>query len=194
MKARASHIWGRQAQEWYVEPERCTHQLAAAETFIGAIHDPSCGGGNVVKALLAEGYPVTGSDIVERGAPAFAGVADFLSEGYGLWGAHNCVMNPPYSKGAGIEAFIIQALSLAPGKVCAFVPLRFLTSERRAKLFYRWLAPDRVWIVTPRPSCPPGEYLALGNVASGDTKDYAWLVWDERRGGARLGWLIDDSL
>lgn len=192
---RKAHNFERAKDEWYVEPRAVTAQLLRYETFEGHTHDPCCGGGHIPATLHDAGLTVTGSDLRSRrgqaGSPWFAGNWDFMDpHTLGLLGARNAVFNPPYYKNGGMERFIVRALSLAPGKVCVFTPLRFLTGNTRAKNFYLPLRPDRIWIITPRPSCPPGEYLEAGGTAKGDTKDYIWLVWDERQGRSETLWMI----
>lgn len=68
-----------------------------------------------------------------------------------------------------------------------------VTTVRAAGLFAE-LPPSRVWVVTPRVSCPPGSYLAAGNKAGNGSSDWCWLVWDLRRPTARpeFGWLRRD--
>lgn len=191
--AKAAHNWERAADEWYVEPKRVTEQLLRYESFDGHTHDPCCGGGNIPSVLFEAGLMVTGSDLRVRNGQDprwFAGCWDFMSpDGLGALGARNIVFNPPYYRGGLMEACVSKAVSLAGGKVCVFVPLRFLGSERRANGLYAQIPPDRAYIITPRPSCPPGEFLAAGGKAEGDTKDYAWLVWDERKGRTELLWM-----
>jgi hypothetical protein len=53
--ARDAYVWDRSDDEWYVEPSDCTTALLGVEAFIGPIWDPSCGGGNIVKAAQAFG-------------------------------------------------------------------------------------------------------------------------------------------
>jgi hypothetical protein len=177
-RQRNSHIWDRGNLDWYIEPERVTHQLCAAEKFVGRIFDPCCGKGNIVKSLISEGYEATGSDLVDRaGSPEwFVGISDFLED---ETGAHdNIVMNPPFFKGKGTEGFIRKALSVTRGKVCAFTEVRFLGSAGRANGLYAEFPPARIYYLTPRPSCPPGEFLEAGGKATGGTPDFCWLVFD----------------
>jgi hypothetical protein len=62
----------------------------------------------------------------------------------------------------------------------------------------RWLADTplaRVWLLTPRPSMPPGHVIANGEKPGGGSQDFAWLVWEQGyRGKPELGWLRRDSL
>ena len=178
-KVKASHVWARDGLDWYVEPIEATHALLRVERFVGTTLDPSCGRGNIVGAFADAGRDVFGSDIKRRvpeGTPWFLGEADFLS--MTAVRQQNICMNPPFFKAKGAEAFIRHALSLVPGKVAAFVDIKFLAGSKRANGIYREQPPHRVWIITPRPSCPPGEYLEAGNKAEGGTADWCWLVWD----------------
>lgn len=187
-----AHVWARNDLDWYQEPERVTTQLLREEEFQGPIVDPCCGAGNIVKALKGAGLEAYGHDVKDRtnGAPWFQAEEDFLTSA-GRWS--NMVMNPPYFGGKGTEAFIRHAFPLVQRKLCVFVDRRFLTGKGRAQGLYSELPPSRVWEITPRPSCPPGEWIEAGNKAGGGTADYCWLVWDRDapRGLTRLGWLSD---
>lgn len=197
-KAKEAHVWKRDDLDHYVEPQRCTAQLLARERFVGGIHDPACGFGNIVKACHAAGYQATGSDLVDRtdGAPWFSWRHDFLALGEMQARISSIICNPPYYGGKGTEAFIRRALVVATHKVAIFVDRRFLTGQGRARGLYREHPPTRIWEITPRPSCPPGEYLAAGNVAGGGSADYSWLVWSltEPSGPTAHGWLTVDDL
>ena len=190
-KPRDAQIFERSDLDWYVEPERCTEQLLTEEDFEGAIHDPCCGGGNILGALRAAGFDATGSDIEQRVhslTAGWLGTQDFLAD---FSPRDNVVMNPPYFSGKGTEAFIRHAMKVVRFKTCVFVDRRFLTGKARANGLYREFPPTRVWEITPRPSCPPGEWLLEGNKAGGGTADYCWLVWDAPLSGepTQLGWL-----
>lgn len=188
---KGAHIWERDALDWYQEPESCTDALLAVEAFSGPIHDPSCGGGNIVRSALRHGKPATGSDVVCRVAPRpewFLGERDFLAQPFDLV---NVIMNPPFFRAKGAEAFIRTALGVTASKVAAFVDVKFLAGAQRANGLFAQHPPARVWIVTPRPSCPPGEWLKAGNKAGGGTADWCWIVWDNSAPGAAtsLGWI-----
>ena len=194
--AKQAHVWALADDSWYVEPEDCTTALLQTERFRGEVWDPACGGGNVVRAIRALGRGAYGTDIVDRkwdpDRVLFRGVRDFLSTASSDFRADNIITNPPFGRGLLVEAFIRHALS-APGlaKLAVFTDVRFLTGRKRAAGLYAELPPDRVWIITPRPSCPPGAYLATGAKAAGGTADYCWLVWDRTapHHGTWTGWL-----
>lgn len=180
MKARKAHIFERDELDWYVEPERATRQLLARERFMGPVWDPACGGGNIIRALVDNGHRALGTDIkrrVDKSVGWFHGERDFLKMDRPVAG--NIICNPPYYRAKGTEAFVRKAIELAWGKVAIFATLQFLAGAARASGLYQECKPTRVWIITPRVSCPPGQYLAEGGKAQGDTKDYCWLVWDK---------------
>lgn len=193
---KAAHVWKRDPHDWYVEPTRATVQLLARETFDGWIHDPFCGGGNIVQTLLDAGHVATGSDLVRRtAADWFAGEADFFNGPHGCFGAPNVVSNPPFYKAVGAERATRDILGMTSGKVAVFVEARFLGGSGRARGLFHETPPNRIWVITPRPSCPPGAYLAAGGKAGNGSSDWLWLVWDpgETRlppgASPQLGWL-----
>jgi hypothetical protein len=195
-KPKAAHVWERDPHDWYVEPEAATRQLLEREAFPGWTHDPCCGQGNIVRTLLAAGLTATGSDLIQRvEAPWHMGVADFLDGSLGAFGADNVVSNPPYYGAVGAAQAIRNALDVAPGKAAMFIDARFLFGQGRARELWTTNPPSRIHLLGTRPSCPPGAWLAEGNVASGGVQNYAWLIWDARPdrltpgGMPRLGWL-----
>lgn len=186
-----AHLWARDPLDWYVEEERCTEQLLKVEEFLGTIWDPCCGGGNTVRACLRAGYDAIGSDLVTRkkakGQPWFRGERDFLTADV----AGNLILNPPFFRAKGTEAFIRHALKIAKGKVAVFCDIKFLAGTNRANGLWREHPPTRVWIISPRPSCPPGAYIEAGNEPGGGTADWVWCVWDQTAPTTlpALGWL-----
>lgn len=190
-----AHLWVRDPHDWYVEEAKSVRQLLTVEPFDDWTHDPCCGGGNIVRELAAAGVTVTGADLIERGAPAFVGTSDFIATGWVPPGVRHICFNPPYYKAIGAEQCVVRALDAVPGKVAAFVSAKFLYGGKRSRRLYKARPPSRVWLLTDRPSCPPGVWLAAGNVAGGGEQDFAWLVWDpveQRRPAgelAQVGWL-----
>lgn len=187
-----AHLWDRADDEWYVEPVRATRQLLDLEAFSGDVWDPACGQGNIIAACEENGLRAFGTDIRRRvEAPWFIGEFDFLGDARPPLAFDRIITNPPFGRAKLAEAFIRKALSLTD-QVAAFVDIRFLAGADRATGLYRDHPPSRVWIITPRPSCPPGAALAAGAKASGGTADYCWLVWDATipAAGPALGWLV----
>ena len=197
-RERKSKIWERDPLDWYQEPTMATEALLEVERFVGPVWDPCCGGGNILEAYVhTNGGCVIGTDIVRRTqSTLFAFELDFLSDfDHGAMEPifhSNIVMNPPFFRAKGAEAFIRKALSLATGKVCAFVDIRFIAGAERANGLFAEHCPHRIWVITPRVSCPPGEYLAAGHKAGNGSSDWCWLVWDLTAPKVRTsqtGWL-----
>jgi hypothetical protein len=192
---KAAHIWDRSDKEWYVEEQRCTTQLLAVEAFDRPIWDPACGGGNILAAARDTGRTAWGTDVVMRAGPGARwtiGIVDFLKteDGTTLPGS-DIICNPPFARGVLTEAFIRHALKRPSlRKLAIFTDIKFLASSRRANGLWAEHPPSRVWVITPRPSCPPGAYIAAGNKPGGGTADFIWCVWDRRaHSGTEMGWI-----
>lgn len=189
-----AQLWDRSDDEFYIEPPWVTAALLREEGFQGGIWDPACGSGNIIKVFLGAGRYALGSDIIKRTNDEgwFIGTGDFLSCSDRFPGTFNIVMNPPYGRAKLAEAFIRKALSLKPEKLAVFVETRFLCGSRRAQGLFREHHPARVWLITPRPSCPPpGSYLEAGGKPEGGKQDYCWIVWTRPAdpGPTQLLWL-----
>ena len=193
-------VWKRDDLDFYVEEPRASEALFAVEKFVGSIWDPACGGGNIIRAAIAAGYRAIGTDVAVRAGEAswFAGALDFMGTADCLAYPSECddleniATNPPFYRGKGTEAFIRKALQVVKGKVAVFTSIKFLAGATRANGLFAEHCPHRIWIVTPRVSCPPGAWLEAGNKAGGGTDDWVWLVWDmtaPRVTTAQMGWL-----
>jgi hypothetical protein len=195
-REKKAKIWARDPHDWYQEPPSATEALLGVERFVGKIWDPACGGGNICDVMDQRGHIVAGTDILCRveNKPWWKGEQDFREAKHTL--APNVVCNPPFFRAKGTEAFIRKALELATGKVAMFVDMRFIAGAERANGLFAQHPPHRIWIVTPRVSCPPGHYLAAGNKAGGGTAEWVWLIWDQtspRAGLPQLGWLRKEA-
>lgn len=184
LRKRESHLWQRDAHDWYVEPEWCSTRLFEIERFEGEVWDPACGLGRIVCAASAAGLPTHESDIADRGRGY---QLDFLTS----WKrTANIVSNPPF----GIaEKFVAHALDLAERKVAMLLPANWVQGAKPS----RWLENTplfRVLFVAPRPSMPPGAAILAGQKPGNGTTDYAWFIWLRGYDGrAQLGWLRRDA-
>lgn len=181
----ASHIWQRETHEHYVEPEWCSRRLFDVEKFEGSVWDPACGFGRIPAAATAAGYIAGASDIVDRGyALAARPPIDFFDCHKNL--CDNIVSNPPFDIFA---TFAAHALKVARRKVALIWLVRTLPAAR-------WLEDTplaRIWLLTPRPSMPPGHTITAGEKPGGGKQDFCWLVWDKAHTGpATIGWLRRD--
>jgi hypothetical protein len=177
-RLRSSHIWPRNTADWYVEMCWCSSRLFEVETFVGAVHDPACGMGRIVAAARAHGHEATGADLVDRGF-GFP-VGDFALT---MVPVANIVVNPPF---AIARQFVEHALELAERKVAVVFP----TARLNAARWLQDLPLRRIWLLTPRPSMPPGEAIMRGERAAGGKSDFTWLVFEQGfEGEPSIGWL-----
>jgi hypothetical protein len=185
VRPRRSHIFAKAKDGWYVEPRWCSKRLFEVEKFSGTVYDPAVGQGNITTEARAAGYRVVGSDIVDRGHGLGKGMffrADFLTVRYDARG-QSIVSNPPFDF---VQEFCERALEIGAIKVAMIMLVRRLNAAR----WLHELPLRRVWLLTPRPSMPPGEWLAAGNVAGGGKQDFCWLSFEAGwRGRCELRWL-----
>ena len=182
MKARRSHIFPKATDGHYVEPAWCSERLFAIESF-GApgalVLDPACGWGNIPRAAAAAGYTAMASDIVDRldrrGLEDVRfHICNFLEESP-VRSAWSIACNPPFDH---IKEFCERGLEVATYKVAMIVPLRRLPAAR----WLESLPLESIYLLTPRPSMPPGAWIAAGNIPGGGREDFCWLVFNKRAG------------
>lgn len=176
-----AHAWKREENEHYVEPAWCSARLFEEEAFTGSVWDPCCGFGTIVIEALKAGKHAYGSDLVARGWDSTRTPLDFLSvEGE----RHdNIVCNPPFNI-AG--RFTQHALKIAAHKVAIVFP----TARLNAAHWLRETPLRRIWLMTPRPSMPPGHVIASGEKPGGGKMDFCWAVFEHGFSGApELRWL-----
>jgi hypothetical protein len=167
------------ANQWFVEPKWATRLLLEWESFDGTVYDPACGQGNIVEVFSDAGFEAFGSDIVERKGQHeswFLGAHDFINQNED-YDCDNIVSNPPYYLARGTEAYIRKALTVARDTVAIFAPIGFLAGGKRSGGLYQETPPHRIHIISPRPSCPPGQFLVDGGTAENGTTDYMWMIW-----------------
>jgi hypothetical protein len=173
---------------FYIEPRWIVDSLLDVESIHGSVHDPFCGGGNIVGACLQRSLSATGSDLRDRG---FGERCDAFSIVEPL---DNLISNPPFT---GIERAVRHFRSLVQRKLVLLARLNILEGQERLELF-REHPPARVWVSSRRASIPPGHLQhprdQFGAVvplpASGGSTAYCWVVWDkEHVGPPALGWL-----
>jgi hypothetical protein len=189
MKRRDSHIFEKEKHGHYVEPEWVSRRLFEVEDFKGPIHDPACGWGTILREARIAGHAVSGSDIVDRRGTipwwyATFHARDFLARREPIIG--NVVTNPPFDL---VQEFCEHALYLDARKVAVICLLRRLNAAH----WLRDLPLRRIWLLTPRPSMPPGSWIAAGNKPGGGTQDFCWLVFAAGTGKPVTDWLHRDE-
>lgn len=185
MKPLKAHVWDREIDEHYVEPEWCSRRLFEEEKFDGAIYDPCCGFGTIVVGALKQGLSAAGSDLVDRGWDSTRTPHDFLAPSD--WRYRNIVCNPPFNIAA---QFAEVALARADLKVAMIFP----TARLNAAHWLQGTPLKLVWLMTPRPSMPPGRTITAGEKPGGGKMDFCWLVWEHGfSGDAAIRWLRRDA-
>jgi hypothetical protein len=189
MKRRDSHVFDKAKDGWYVEPAWCAHRLFEEEEFPGAIWDPACGWGRITTAAKYAGYEVFGSDLVDRKRHKLAlfRQKDFLQD-QTVWVKNSIVTNPPFDH---VEEFARHAFEQVGAQKIAMI---MLVRRLNAAHWLRELPLKKIWLLTPRPSMPPGEWIAAGNKPGGGTQDFCWiLIQRGYKGAVEIGWLHRDG-
>jgi hypothetical protein len=180
-----AHKFVRESNEHYVEPFWCSERLFEEEKFEVGIWDPCCGFGRIPDSAVKAGLIGIGTDIVDRGYRGLSGLYSFMNSDVAL--APNIVGNPPFNI-AG--QFIRHAIGM-PGihKVAMIFP----TARLNAAHWLRYTPLARVWLMTPRPSMPPGYTITAGQKPGSGKTDFCWLVFTKGRiGPASVMWLHRD--
>jgi hypothetical protein len=177
-----SKRYEREPYDWYCEPAWSVRALFERIDFgDDLIWDPACGRGNVLDMAKERGHLTFGSDVVDRHAKHTFKRGDFLTmerppstKGRAL----SIVTNPPYSYKPDIaEAFIRKAMTLPIRRAAFLVPIAFLCSDTRWRLFERDFKPSHVAVLSQRPSMPPGSTVTDATEFKGGMADYVWIVW-----------------
>ncbi|MXV35953.1 MULTISPECIES: helix-turn-helix transcriptional regulator [unclassified Saccharibacter] len=178
--------YSRVAHDWYVEPEHATDRLLAVEKpFSGAVLDPCCGQGNVLRACDRAGIETVGSDIVDRGIDAH--IEDFRAA-IPAFKPASIISNPPFNQA---ETFVKIAIDHTQDRVCLFLRAAFLEGIKRSA-WLRETPPARVWHFPDRISCVPGHLLGQKQKHNGTTA-YAWVVWERGHCGPYAGYWLPEK-
>ena len=192
-----AHIFEKQPEGHYVEPQWCSARLLAVEDFgprSGLIVDPACGWGTILRSARSAGFRVLGCDVVNRlrgddriAMPFYQ--HDFLNGSRPTKGPVQAIIcNPPFDY---VEEFCERALTIAQHKVAMIMLLRRLPAAN----WLDRLPLETVYMLTPRPSMPPGEWIDAGNKPGGGSQDFCWLVFNKQKRPrhATLQWLHRDG-
>jgi len=168
-----------------VEPTWISIRLFEVEDFDRSqvLLDPCTGFGRIAEAAKVAGYTVIAADIIDQGYPGCL-VQDFLDR---KSTPPTVVGNPPFN---AVEAFASHALELGARKVALLFPVARLNAAR----WLKELPLRRIWLLTPRPSIPPGYVIARGEKPGGGKTDFTWLIFERGyTGKAEVDWLHRDG-
>ncbi len=182
------HALADRKDDLYESPPCAVRALLEVEHLpAGAVWEPACGPGSIVRELRAAGYDVWSTDLVDYSSPDQdqAGV-DFLME-HGSAPAHigSIVTNPPFKLAA---QFVRHSLLLCP-RVYMLLRLAFLEGVGRSAILDNgWLA--RVYVFRNR--LPMMHRHGWTGPQATTAIPFAWFVWDREHAGPaqlhRISW------
>jgi hypothetical protein len=164
--------YARKAHDAYWTEPWVTETLLDRVSFRGRVWEPAVGVGAMAQVLMARGYPLVASDLIDHGFPPTE-QADFLQH-LGLLGdqPYSIVTNPPYHVA---EAFIRHALRLTQpvgGMVAMLLRSEYRHAKSRIDLFEG--PPFRAEIaLTRRPRW-------IAGTTGSPRHNYSWYIWDWR--------------
>lgn len=171
--------------DFYPTPPEGTRALLSVERFSGSIWEPACGKGAISEVLIAHGYTVVSTDLINRGYGT--GGVNFLTQSRTR--ARNIITNPPYGHGLA-DAFVRHALQLvAPtsGSVAMLLNLASLAHPMRHRRWTR-MPPAAVYILDELTCLPNG--IARGFAAE---HRYCWAVWKPGHVGRPTLWWLSTN-
>lgn len=167
--------------DFYPTPPEGTRALLTAERFAGSIWEPACGDGAVSKVLIAHGYHVISTDLIDRGYGI--GGINFLAERTNR--ARNIVTNPPYGRGLA-DAFVHHALRLTEPTGGSVAMLLNLDSLAHPLRHARWVRrPPAVIYVLDDLNCHRDTAFLRPNPFR-----YYWAVWRPGHVGRPALWWL----
>lgn len=130
MLAASSHSKdAREEHDFYSTEPKAVEDLLRYVDLQHKVTEPSCGNGNIANVLLSHGHEVDAYDLIDRG---FGYTKDFLSDNTQIDG--DIVMNSPYKYAMEHVSHGMSILKDG-GKLCAFLKVQFLESQKRKPLF-----------------------------------------------------------
>lgn len=171
-----------QPNEYYATHPSVTLDLLREETFHHHILEPACGGGFISKPLMDNGYNVLSTDIIDRGFGN--GGINFLLYEFEV-GVYDIVTNPPYSL---FIPFLEKAIGICKNKVAMLLPLSFITTKQRSKL-YKTYPPHTIYVYEDRICIAKnGEFEKYSSVIN--PQQYAWFIWHKGfNGNPTIKWI-----
>jgi hypothetical protein len=171
--------------DFYPTPPEGTRALLRVERFAGSIWEPACGNGAISKVLLAAGYKVISTDLINRGFGT--GGINFLTETTAR--GRNIITNPPYGTGLA-DAFVTHALRLVQPTGGSVAMLLNLASLAHPMRHARWTRqpPASLYVLDELKCWPNG--IERGFAAE---HRYFWAVWRPGHVGRPALWWLSAS-
>jgi hypothetical protein len=168
-------------------PEAVRALLAVEQIPAGAIWEPACGPGAIVRVLREAGHRVYATDLVDYDSPdQDTARVDFLIEQQAPdFHIGSIITNPPYKLASH---FVRHALLLAP-RVIMLLRLAFLESDRRSSILDGGQL-ARVHVFRNR--LPMMHRAGWDGLQASSSIAFAWFVWDRLHSGPtqldRISW------
>lgn len=163
----------RQINDYYATEPKAIDLLLAEEKFNKNIWEVACGEGHLSERLIAHGYNVKSTDLIDRGYGV--GGVDFLNQVEKFDG--DIITNPPYKYAT---SFIYKALEIIPegNKVAMFLKIQFLEGKARKELFTKH-PPKVIYVSSSRLLCAKNGDFDKMRKSGGSAVAYAWFVWEK---------------
>lgn len=177
-----ANLGNREKDDFYSTPRSATEALLSVENFDGGVWEPACGDGAISRVLVAHGFDVASSDLVNRGFGETR--VDFLMET--RLRAPNVVTNPPFKLAS---QFARHALRLGAIKLALLLKVGFLEGIERGDLFDSEPF-ARLHVFRRRQTFLRNGDESVTMNGAGGMIAYAWFVWDRAHSGKpTVGWL-----
>lgn len=175
----------RAEHDYYATDPDAVEKLLQFEHFNHHIYEPACGGCHISNVLIAHGYDVVSTDIVNRGSDNQTGVQDFLAYHPEHKNTRDIITNPPYKYAMEFAEHALD-ISDAGVKVAMFLKLTFLEGGKRKHLFDRH-PPKKIYVFRNRIDCWKN---GIKPDKASKAVCYAWFVWEKGFiGPPEIAWL-----
>jgi hypothetical protein len=172
----------------YETPECAVRALLEVEQIpSGAIWEPACGPGAIVRVLRAAGHEVWATDLVDYDSPDQdqTGIDFLMEHGSAPYFVGSIITNPPFKLA---DQFVRHALLLCP-RVYMLLRLAFLESERRTAILESgWLKTVHVF----RNRLPMLHRAGWDGPRASSALAFAWFCFDRAHKGPtelrRISW------
>lgn len=158
----------REVNDFYSTDPKAVEDLLRYVQLQNHVTEPSCGNGNIAKVLVSHGHTVNAFDLIDRG---YGAVKDFLTDDTMVDG--DIVMNPPYQYALEHILHGLQVLKNG-NKLCAFLKVQFLESQKRKPLFDQH-PPKYVYVFRKRAN----SYRNDDRTCGGGAVCYCWYIWEK---------------
>jgi hypothetical protein len=157
------HSYADRGHDVYETPECAVHALLREESFHGAIWEPACGPGAIVRVLREASHTVVASDLQNLNCPDSRYGVDFLKE----W-------DVPSGCSTLVDKFVRHALDLVP-RVVMFARLLYLEGVKRSDVLDDGHL-RRVYVFKDR--LPMMHRMNWDGPKNTTAMQFAWFCWD----------------